>query len=654
MIRKTVALLSLCLLVAELTLGQNTTSQNAGVAIFSIDKKPVMTDEFLYLFRKNNSKPEEFTQAKIDEYLNLLINFKLKVEEAKHLGMDTTAAFRKEYNTYREELRKPYLPDSKLVDSLVAITYKRMQEEIHAAHILVNLKPDATPEDTLAAYKNIMSLRERALNGDDFGKLAAENSEDPSAKSNHGDLGYFTAMQMVFPFEQAAYQTSVGEISMPIRTRFGYHIVKTIDRRPARGEVEVSHIMLRTGEGYDNDKAKNTIFDIYDQLQKGVSWTDLCKEYSQDPSSKDNGGKLRPFGVGVMSAVPEFEKIAFSLKRPGDISDPFQTQYGWHIMKLESKIPLPSFNEISTSLKTRVSRDERVQISRHALENKLRKDLGFTENPGVKSKVLSLADSTLKKGKWKPAYSLGATNETLFTLQLKSYTALDFIKYVEQNQKSNALEPHQYLQQLYDQYLSETQGLALEENIKKKNPDYGWLLKEYYEGILLFEIMEKKVWNKATEDSIGQLKFYKSHANQYQAGERVRGKIFSAPLPVLQQLKEIIEKGDSVKLQEFVSHQKIRQESGAYEKDDRPVLSKINWSPGLFFAENNGQHYLVWIKTMVPPGVKSFDEARPSVISDYQNDLEKRWLEELKKKYKVKIDKKGKEYVMKQLLRDKV
>lgn len=623
------------------------------IELFTIDKKPVSAEEFIYLYRKNHpDKPENFVREKIEEYLDLFINFKLKVEEAKHRGLDTTQAFRKEYGTYREELRKPYLPDTKMMDSLVHLTYRRMKEEVRASHILINLKPEASPEDTLSAYRKIIELRERINKGENFGTIASSHSEDPSARINKGDLGYFTAMQMVFPFEQAAYNTAIGSVSMPVRTRFGYHLVRVTDIRPSRGEVEISHIMIRTGEGYDNEKAKDLIFDVYDQLQKGVKWDELCKEYSQDPSSKDNGGRLRPFGVGAMSGVPEFEQMAFNLKEPGNISDPFQTQFGWHIIRLESKIPLPPFKDLEASLKNRVSRDERSQISRQAMERKMKMDFNFVENGGVKSQVFALADTSLKKGQWRVNPGSVDESQMLFSMQNRNFSVKDFLTYVSQVQKPNSLAPSNYLAQLYDQYVHENLGLLMEEKIKQENPDYSWLLKEYYEGILLFEIMEKEVWNRASEDSTGQRNYFQSHTADYQAKERMNGKIYSSSSKTLiDQLRPLVEQGDSVKIQEFVSTQKVRNETGAFEKSERPVLGKIDWTPGLFTAENNGQFYLVFIKNILPPGPRNFNEARAAVISDYQNYLEKQWLEQLKRKFTLKINKKGKQYVLRQLVK---
>lgn len=626
-------------------------AQPAGDAltVFTVARKPVTADEFIYLYKKNHqNKPDEFTTEKIEEYLNLFINFKLKVTEAQKRGIDTTQAFRNEFNTYKEELRKPYLPDSRLLDSLVRLTYDRMKEEISASHILINVAPDAQEADTLKAYNKILELRERALKGESFEALAETNSNDPSSKVNKGNLGYFTALQMVYPFETAAYSTKKGDVSMPVRTNFGYHIIKVNDRRPAQGEVEVSHIMVRTGENKDNEQSKEAIFQIYEQLRKGVDWNDLVKEKSEDPASKDQGGRLRPFGVGVMGAVPEFEKAAFELKEPGDFSDPFQTQFGWHIVKLERKIPLPSFEEMSASLKGRVSRDERVQVSKQALYEKIRKEYGYLENTSTKTSVFSLADTTVNNGNWKPAVN---RDEILFTLDGKNFSSGDFLDYVQKKQQPNSQNPAGYVEELFNAFVEEQLVAALERKITEQSPDYRWLLKEYYEGILLFDIMEKEVWNKASEDSVGQRKYFDQHAAEYKAGERIKGRIYSSTTKAhIDELKPLLEENDSARIANLVSTYRIKHEQGSFEKEDRIVLDKITWAPGIYSAQNNNLHYIIAVDNIIPPGPKTFDEARPEVISDYQNWLEKKWVEELKKKYPVKINKKGKSFVMKQLV----
>jgi len=627
-------------------------NQGDDQSLFSINKKSVSVDEFIYLYQKNHQNDrQEFTREKIEEYLDLFINFKLKVTEAQTRGLDTTAAFRKEYATYRDELRKPYLPDSKVVDSLVALTYERMKEEINASHILVRVNPVATAEQEKEAYDKILQIRNRVVAGEDFAKIAESLSEDQSAKMNQGNLGYFSAFQMVYPFETAAYAHKKGEVSMPFRTQFGYHIMKVNDRRPSSGEVEVAHILVRTGENNDNEKAKNTIFDIYDQLRKGVPWDELCQQYSEDPGSKDNGGRLRPFGIGAMASVPEFERAAFQLQKPGDYSDPFQTQVGWHIVKLERKIPLASFEELAPSIKNRVSRDERVQVSRQAIYSKLKTRYDYQENQAVKEKVLALADTTLQDARWKrPSYP-NSDKEVLFKMAGKEFSVASFLDYAAQNQKRNGLPPEKYLEQLLNSFVESQILQTVEADIMVRSPEYKWLLKEYYEGILLFDIMEKEVWNKASADSIGQRTYFQNNASSYKAGERLKASVYSATTKDhILKLKEQLEKGDTTGAAETISSLRIKRDEGLFEKDDRIILTKIPWSPGLHLGENNNLHYLVNVKGVAAPGLKTFEEARSEVISDYQNFLEKKWVEELKKKYPVKINKKGKEAAFSRLL----
>jgi peptidyl-prolyl cis-trans isomerase SurA len=619
--------------------------------LFKVNKKPVTVDEFLYLYKKNHQHPEkDFTEEKINEYLLLFINFKLKVEEAKSRKLDTTKVFLTEYNGYRDELRKPYLPDASMVDSLVKLTYSRLQEEISASHILVALKPDATPGDTTKAYLEIMELRNRIVAGEDFAKIASEHSDDPSAKVNGGNLGYFTSMQMVYPFENAAYSTPVGNISHPVRTKYGYHILKVSDRRPARQEVEVSHILVRTGRDRDNDKAKNSIFNLHDQLRGGVSWNELCAKFSEDASTKDDGGKLKPFGTGDMSSVPEFEKIAFSLNEPGEISDPFQTQYGWHIVRLERKIPKPTYEEMKASLRSKVTRDERTALSKKDLQNKLRNEYEFTENQGQRNLLMSLADSSLQQAKWNPAIPTGQEKKMIFALNGKSYTLTDAITYAKTNQRPSKLAPAKYLDQLYNDFIDKLIIELVEERIMKEHPEYKFLLQEYYEGILLFDIMEKEVWTKASHDSVGQRSYYLSHKSDFMTAERANVTLYSADNGGFRApLEKLIADSAKNSIETLITQHKVKMEAGYFKRDEKAVLRDVPWTRGVYSAENNGIYYLAWLKEILPAGLMSFEEAKPAVISDYQEFLEKNWLAQLKKKYQVKVNEKGKQYILQQL-----
>jgi len=618
------------------------------VVVFTVDGKPVTSDEFIWLYRKNNqNKAGEFTDKKVSDYVDLLVNFKLKVTEAVHRGLDTTAGFEREFATYRDDLKRPFVASHDDVNRLVKEAYERMQREISASHILINLKPDAAPADTLAAWNRIVAIRARAMAGEDFQQLAKAYSEDPSAKSNGGDLGYFTAFQMVYPFESAAFNTVPGSLSQIVRTRFGYHLIKVYSARPASGEVEVSHIMIRTGRGND-DQARNRAFEAYEQLKAGRSWEEVCKEYTEDPNTKDAGGRLRPFGHGAVG-VASFEDAAFGLQQPGEWSDPFQTPFGWHIVRLERKIPLPTFEEAESGLRRRVSRDERLQISKSLRLAQQKRQAAFSENESSKSRVLQLADTMLLKAKWKYTGDPQLLGSTLFTLQGRTIPVSDFVRYVVRNQQPGSGTPVSQLTRLYDQFVEHALGAEEDLQLMAQNPEYRNVMNEYREGILLFEIMEKEIWNKASADSVGQRSYYEQHRAQYQAGDRIRSRIFStADKAFFQSMIRKIQAGDSISAAEVRKFRSVISYR-AYQKGESKVIDQVPWAIGVHQTERDGNYYIVQHEKLLPPGPMTFDEARAKIISDYQDSMEKTWLETLRKKYGVKVNTKGKKYVISQL-----
>ncbi len=377
----------------------------------------------------------------------------------------------------------------------------------------------------------------------------------------------------------------------------------------------------------------------------------MCKEYSEDTNTKNAGGRLRPFGVGVLASLPEFEATAFALQKPGDISDPFQSNIGWHIIRLERKIPVPPYAEVEAALRKRVARDERLKISEQAAAVKRKTELGFKENVVSKSKILALADSSLVKGQWKFKGSDELKGSSLFSVGGKNFIVQDFITWLEKRSLRSTLSPSNYMNQLFNSFADERIDETEEGKITKENPDFRHLMTEYREGILLFEIMEKEIWNKASEDSAGQRKFYNQNLNMYKAGSRVEARIFSTTdKSFLEEMKKKIARGDTLTasdMKKFKSVQHLRN----YEKGESKVIDKINWVPGLQETEVDGTYYLIEVARLVEAGTKKFSEARAQVISGYQDSLEKNWVASLKKKYPVKVNNKGKNSVMQELLR---
>ncbi|WP_045689275.1 peptidylprolyl isomerase [Hymenobacter sp. AT01-02] len=513
----------------------------------------VPASEFAYVYRKNNSSaPEYGTKASVTEYLDLYTNFKLKVLEAEQRGLDTTQAFKRELDGYKQQLAQPYLTEKSVTDKLVREAYDRMSKEINASHILIRVQPDADPKDTLAAYQKVTALRQRVTGGEDFGKVARETSEDPSARENGGKLGYFTAMQMVYPFESVAYSTPAGQVSQPVRTRFGYHIIKVNDVRPAQGEIKVAHLMIRATPGMpkaDSVTVKKKVDELYSRLtQRKENWEKLVAQFSEDAGSAANGGELPPFGTGRM--IPSFEEAAFKLQKPGDLSAPVQTPYGWHIIRLIEKQPIPTFEAMEPTLKSKVSKDSRSELNRAAFLKRVRTENNFSENQAAKDYVLSRADTALVNGRFKytapatPAKGKKATGDaqTLFTIQGKPYPVSDFLTYVQSNQKPRAGSDARFtMQQLYDQYVDQSLTEFEKANLETKYEDYRMLVKEYRDGILLFQLMDEKVWSKAIEDTVGLQKFFAANQAKYQWEPRVQATVISAATPALRtQVQQLV------------------------------------------------------------------------------------------------------------------
>ena len=737
-----------------------------GPAIETLGTYQVPASEFGYVYKKNNGTALDFgTRQSVMDYLTLYTNFRLKVLDAEKRGLDTTQAFHRELDGYRQQLAQPYLTEKGVTDQLVREAYSRMGQEVNASHILIRVAPDASPADTAAAYQKIVALRQRTTTGgEDFSTVAGNISEDPSAKENGGKLGYFTAMQMVYPFETAAYLTPVGQVSAPIRTRFGYHIIKVNDRRAAQGEIKVAHLMVRVtpqAPRADSTTAHKKINELYGRLRKGESWEKLVAQFSEDAGSAANGGELPPFGTGRM--IPSFEEAAFKLQKPGDISAPVQTPYGWHIIRLVERQPVPSFAAMEPTLKSKVAKDSRSELNRTAFLKRIRQEDQFVENPTGKALAFAQADTALVKGRFKfnpaaltassakPSKNAAKTNgdkQPLFTIKGKPYLVSDFLAYAQQNQRSRpTAQPAFAMQQLYDQYVDQSLTEFEKNSLDTKYEDYRMLVKEYRDGILLFQLMDEKVWTKAIEDTAGLRKFFLANQANYQFGQRVRGTVISAATPRLLAraqralathrypvagrtgtvlvhfrpgtvalgnnngtavLNDLVKRMDQdTALTATVAGHIKRGESPAlarqraaatidyltktgkiernrlavapataasadgdtrltlyssatsvleanlnaqnplavqiqqrtFQKGDNKVMDDYLTRPaGTYTVQRDGRHYTIIVQQALPAGPKALGDARGQATSDYQNYLEKQWIEQLRQQYPVQVN----------------
>lgn len=619
--------------------------------VMTINDKPVTKSEFLQIYTKNNPNPS-FDKDSLDRYMELFQVFKLKVAEAEALGYDTLPRLQKELEGYKKQLALPYLIDSVQNQAMVQEAYNRTANEVRCSHILIKLDPNASPKDTLAAYNRLLGLKARIEKGEDFAAVAKSKlgSEDPSVVNNGGDLGYFTAFQMVYPFEEKAYTTPVGSISEPFRTRFGYHILKVTDKRPARGTIKVAHLMISTGREASVETKQNAekkINELYDSLAAGASWEKMVSAYSDDANSIKKGGELPAFGSGTSQRmVLEFEDAAFALKKVGEISKPVKTQYGYHIIKLIEWTPVKSYELMRRELQAKVNKDERSKITQDSFVQKLKDQYSYSFK-GAKGLTWfeQQIDSTFFMGKWK-ASSL-KSNKTLFVLGGQKFKQQDFAKYVEKNFRTvRKDEPSVVVKQLYAQW-EKNQILAYEEALlPAKYPAYKALLQEYHDGIILYEIMQDQVWNKAVKDTAGLRAYFMENRNKYVWSERLDATVYECKDEhIAVQVYGMLVTSDTVSSKEVLelinkdSELNLKVRMNKFEVNQTPYLQNRNFTKGLNpVYSNEGKWYVVKVSEVLAPGPKAYNEAKGLATSDYQAYLEKKWLEALRLKHKIVIN----------------
>ncbi len=614
-------------------------AQDKKATILTVQGENVTKEEFENIFRKNN-RDSVINEKALDDYMELFINFKLKVREARDLGMDTVQKFKSELDGYRQTLARPYLTDGAMLDVMVKEAYDRMNYEVRAAHILVKCESNASPEDSLKAFNKIMEIRNKILAGADFSTIAKQSSEDPSAKENAGDLGYFTAFQMVYQFEDAAFNTPTGQLSMPVRTRYGYHILKVSDKRPARGEVRVAHILVKEKKednGAENARLKAQ--EIYQKAKSGESFTELASKFSEDASSAKSGGELPWFGTNKM--VSEFEEASFALKNDGDVSEPFKTSYGWHIVKRLGHRGLGTFTEMEKEIKAKVSKDNRSERTRSSFINKLKKDYNFSYNPALLNAIAAKADTAVFNGKWN--LKKKELKKTLFTIDGKAFKVADLHKVITSKMKiKTKFTPSQYIVDEGEHFMEVSLLKHEDAKLEQKYDAFRLLMNEYREGILLFELTDQKVWTKAVKDTIGLQNFYEKNQARFMWPERLDVTLYTCGNEAMaQKVRELIAKGTdnaSIALEVNKDSQlNLQIEEGVFSEEDRDVLANVARKTGL--STNipfNGQIVIANVKAIIPPSPKKLSEARGLITSEYQNYLEQQWIAELRKKYTYK------------------
>ena len=658
----TVAMAALTLTSTALAQRQGSPKNNGETYVLEVGSEMVTLADFKHVYGKNN-RDSVYTIEALDDYMELFVNFKLKVLEAEAMGMDTAAAFKKELAGYRTQLARPYLVDGDLLDALVDEAFERKGMEVRASHMLISVDANASPADTLNAWNRIQTLRTRVMNGEDFEAVARSKggSEDPSVTSNGGDLGWFTAFQMVYPFENAAFNTAEGEVSNIVRTRFGYHILKVNGKRKARGEVQVAHIMVRMPKDAPQDQVANAegrIMEVKRMLMSGESFESMAMKYSEDPSTANKGGLLPWFGTGKM--VEAFEDAAFAMDEPGDITGPVRTDYGFHILRLIDKKTLPTLEESRRELSKKVRRDSRADITKTSFVNKLKKEYG-TAVSGRRLEALKVAaikiDSLFYPGHPLEGVRRSELSRTLFSVAGKDYSVQDFVTWVNGSKVRDLNRPATMMvAQEVDRYAEEALLAYEDTQLEAKHDDFRLLMEEYHDGILLFELTDQKVWSRAVKDSAGLADYHSRNLDAFMWPARLDAGIHTCEdAKIAKKVRKVIRKTGDVEglRRELIAERPLalRNETGKFVEGDNAFADRAFAAlrDGSLVADKNGlviletteggdQIILVHVKEDMAPTPKSLDECRGAAIAAYQDHLEKEWIMELQRKHRHKIN----------------
>lgn len=548
---------------------------NTDPVLFTIDGQPVLASEFSYIYAKNNREDADFSQNSLEEYLDLYTKFKLKVREAYAMGLDTLPQLQSELAGYRKQLAESYLTDKEITDRLVQEAYTRMQEDVHVAHILFKTNPNVAT-DTLAAYTKAQAAYKRLKAGETWDVVTKATSEDGGSKDTGGDIGFVTALlpNGFYAFENAAYDTPVGQYSAPVRTTLGYHIVKVIGKRPARGEMDVAHILARVKTDGSDDKIKKAKIDsIYTQIKGGAKFDELARKLSEDKTTAERGGAIGPIAINQYEKA--FEEAAFGLANDGDYSAPVRTRLGWHIIKRTRKRPALTFDQAKRKIETQISKDERITSARQAMVTRIKKEAGFTIDSTIYKQFVANAGPDLQTYKWQVP---NVPSATIMTLGADKYTNQDFGNYIRNNARTRMSLPKgtpnkDILDKVFNEFVNEKALFFEEKNLSVKYPEFKSLMREYEEGILLFEATKINVWDKASKDSTGLEAYHAAHLNDYMWDERVEVATVtmdSASMDKLATVKKWAAKKPIATVEEMAAKKKIGLQVSRkiYQKDD--------------------------------------------------------------------------------------
>ncbi|MFN0014982.1 MAG: peptidylprolyl isomerase [Saprospiraceae bacterium] len=645
-------LVSICLF---LFLAASGTAQNKTYfddpVLFTVNNTPVRAAEFQQIYSKTNQQKADFTEASLREYLDLYVKFKLKVQKARDMHLDTASAFRSELEGYRRQLAASYLVDKEVTEKLIREAYEHIKQDVDVSHIFIACERSAKAEDTLRAFNRANALLQMAMKGESFEKIARDSSEDKSAKETGGRLGYITAMlpDGYYNLEKAVYSAKPGLVPRLVRTNAGYHVVYVHAFRPARGEIEVAQILIRKGENEEENAKKLLLVDsAYIRAQR-IPWEEACTRFSEDKVSAAKGGAIGTFGINRYQRT--FEDAAFGLENDGDISKPVESSIGWHIIKRLSKRPAATFEDMRRALTERVKRDSRSEMAKRSMIARIQKEGNFKDFPqNLQAWVAQQTDSVFHTFKWKPNPDNPQTPLVQYGKE-KAFTVANFEEFLvrasRERMRGMGHPVDETIAKLYETWNDEVAFQYEESQLDKKYPEFKHLMREYEEGMLLFDAAKIEVWDRANTDSVGLEQYFNQNlSNKYLWEERAVVSLYtlkSDDAALLAKVREYAaKKSPEDVLKKFNKKEEVlvRMEK-TYEKGKNKDLNDI-WSSGSMTAAKSdaGTKTATFskIEKILPPSAKALSDARGYAVADYQDYLEKQWVEKLRSQYPVKVN----------------
>ncbi|RMB57383.1 peptidylprolyl isomerase [Dokdonia sinensis] len=640
MIRRIKNLLSLSFLViASISYGQ----QDSDI-LLTINEEKISVAEFKRVYLKNLNLVQDDSQKDVEGYLDLFIDYKIKIQEAYNQKLDEKETYQREMKGYRRQLVKNHLTDIEVTDKLVKEAYDRINEEVKARHILVRINDESNAADTLKAFNKIIEARKKIIDGDSFTSVAKRYSDDPSAKQNGGELGWFKAFKMVYPFETTAYNTPVGEISKPFRTRFGYHIVQPTERRKSAGEVAASHIMIALKQKDTTVDPEKRINEIYALLRQGEPFKSLAIKYSEDKKSGKKGGTLNKFSKGQLSSTT-FENKVFALNKEGDYTEPFKTDFGWHIAKLEKRYPIGSYDQMKYELESKVKRDARARIISERLTDRLFEKYNVTIPNDLVSFFNAIVTDAVNQEKWKFDATLDGLDKIALTLNDTIYSYMDVGEFLERSQvrSKKYASTSEFVENKIASFF-ETKTLQYhEEHLEEQDPDFAGIITEYKEGLLLFDLMESTIWNRAKTDSLGLLKYYNKNSKNYQWDKRIDATVINtSDKAVAEQARQMLNDGQTVDQVTAALNEgtqiNIIVTRRTFSVNDPSLPKRLNIALGISDVLGEKDYEVYQIHDILPAGVKALDEVKGQVATDFQKEVEEIWVKQLRDNAKIDIN----------------